>query len=177
MQTNINKCTKINDVLDFSGNFHSFFQIFKLNDAFLHNWSRITVTRIAVRLLQFFYNIVQSRFADAVFFAQFPALCTVDFSAGFYNRKNLARNTVIFRVNPGIIKRIIAFCNFKESGTLLKRLRTKTRNFFQIFAVCNFSVCIAVFGDFFRRAHRNAGNVTQKHIACRIKINADLIYN
>ena len=94
---------EIDDVLDFARNFHAFFQVFKLKNAFLHNRCRVVFARVAVRFLQFFDNVVERCFAELVFFAQSLACFCADFFTGFYSFVDFARNVVIFGVNPSVV--------------------------------------------------------------------------
>ena len=149
MKPDVNKRTEIDYILDFAGNFHAFFQVFKLEYAFLHDWCRVVFARVAVRFLQFFDDVVERSFAELVFFAKSLACFCADFVTGFYRFINFARNFIIFRVNPSVVERVFAFCNFQKACALFKSFRTKSRNFFQFLAAFDFSVYIAVGNDFF----------------------------
>ena len=143
------KGTKVYNVFDFTGYLHAFFKIFKLKNALLHNWGRISVTRIAVWLLQFFYNVAHGCYTNVVFSGNFVNLAGRNRLTCLNHWKNFAGCIVIFGVNPGVIKRVGTFGNFKEACTLFKSFWSKPRNFFKIFAACNLAVCIAVGNNFF----------------------------
>ena len=112
MQAEIDESAEVHDVFDFSGNFHARLQIFELNDAFLHDRSGIVVARIAVRLFQFFCDIRNRRFPDAVFFFEFLFQFAGNFAARFDDGKKLARRFVVFGMHPRVVERLSAFGNF-----------------------------------------------------------------
>ena len=90
----------------FAGNFHSNLEVFKVQNAFLHDWSRIAVARITVRFCKLFNNIVNCSFADTVFFFQLLFQLCGNLFFFLNKRKNFFCNFVVFRVNPSVIKRI-----------------------------------------------------------------------
>ena len=159
MQTDIYKRAKVNNIFNLAGNFHSNLEVFKVQNAFLHDWSRIAVARITVRFCKLFNNIVNCSFADTVFFFQLLFQLCGNLFFFLNKRKNFFCNFVVFRVNPSVIKRIWTFWNFQESRALLKCLWSKPRNFFQILAACYFSVCITVGNNFFCKRTVDSRNI------------------
>ena len=177
MKTDINKGTKVYYITDFTSNLHAFLQIFKLQNALLHDRGWITVTRVAVRLLKFINNVVDCCFTDIIFFAKCLTGFIADFFTFFNCIVNFTGNIIVFRVNPGVIKRVRAFCNLKEACTLFKGFWTKARNLFQIFAACDFSVCVAVSNNLLCSRNVNTRNVLQKHVRSCVKVYTNLVYN
>ena len=177
VQADVNESAEVNDILDFACYLHSDSQILELDDAFLHDWSRVSVSRVAVWLSKLFDDVVQRCFANIVFFAETFLQISRNLFSFFYIRKNLAGNIVIFRVNPGVVQRVRAFGDFQESRALLKGFRTKPRHFFEFLAAGDFAVCIPVSDDFLCSAHVDAGNIFQEHVACRVQVYANLVYD
>ena len=175
MQTNVNESSEVNYVFDFACHLHSDSQILKLNDAFLHDWSRVSVAWVAVGLSKLFDDVVQSCLTDVVFFDECFFCISRNLFSALYEIQDFTGNVIVLRVNPSVVERVRAFCDFQEACALLECLWSKSWNFFELFTACDFAVLVTVSNDFLCCAHVDSRNVFQEHVACCVKVYADLV--
>ena len=159
VQSDVNKGAEVNDVADFSCHFHAGLEVFKSDDALLHDRSRIVRARVAVGLLQFVNDVVKGCFADRIFFFQLLFKVGGNFFLVLDKRKDFARERIVFGVNPSVVQGVGAFGDFQKARALLKGFWPQAGNFLQVLAACNLSVGVAIGHDLFCRSACNAGNV------------------
>ncbi len=84
-------------------------------------------------------------------------------------------NRVAFRVNGGIVQRLVAAANAEEPGRLLKGFLAELRDFRQLLAIRKTTVAVAIVDDILRQLGTDPRDVRQQRDAGHVQVDADMI--